>query len=277
VITLTEFLAKQPPGSEQFVRAASIEEATSMGTRAKFPPPELYLYCESDTCNGDRFFTSDDPAFYVRRNEPHLIYLTYSCKNCGKSIKIYALALTGVDNQTLSALKIGEVPPFGTPTPPRLLRILENEKDYFLRGRRSENQGLGIGAFAYYRRVIENQKARIFDEVVKVAKMTKAPPALVSAIEKAKTETQFSKAVESLKGAIPDSLLIEGHNPLTLLHRALSEGLHARTDEECLDLASNIRIVLSSFADKLGEILKEQSELKSAIKKLIRPGPEDNT
>ena len=36
---------------------------------------------------------------------------------------------------------------------------------------------------------------------------------------------------------MPESLLINGHSPILLLHSALSEGLHAQTDEQCLELA----------------------------------------
>ena len=37
-----------------------------------------------------------------------------------------------------------------------------------MKGRRCGNLGLGIGAFVYYRRVVENQKSRILDEIIKV-------------------------------------------------------------------------------------------------------------
>jgi hypothetical protein len=56
---------------------------------------------------------------------------------------------------------------------------------------------------------------------------------------------------------------------LTLLHSALSEGLHAESDEDCLEFANTIRIVLSAFAERIGEILKDQSELKQALSKLL--------
>jgi len=64
-------------------------------------------------------------------------------------------------------------------------------------------------------------------------------------------ETQFSKAIETIKAAIPESLLIDGHNPLTLLHDALSEGLHAQTNEDCLELATSIRVVLTELAERI--------------------------
>jgi len=121
-----------------------------------------------------------------------------------------------------------------------------------LKGRRSENQGLGIGAFGYYRRVVENQKNRILDEVIKVSEKLGATKDLLGELRKAKDEGQFTKAIESIKHGIPQALLVDGHNPLTLLHSALSEGLHGQPDEECLALATSIRVVLTELADRLG-------------------------
>jgi hypothetical protein len=162
-------------------------------------------------------------------------------------------------------------PPFGPPTPARLLRILGSvEKDYYLKGRRAEIQGMGIGAFAYYRRVVENQKNSLFDEIIRVAQQIGASKEILSDLEAAKKQTQFSSAVDAIKHGIPSALFIDGHNPLTLLHTALSKGLHARTDEDCLELATSIRVVLTDLSDRLGYALKERSELNAAVSKLMK-------
>ena len=99
-----------------------------------------------------------------------------------------------------------------------------------------------------------------------------ASPEVLNTFEQAVEETQFSKAVEDVKSAIPQTLLIEGHNPLTLLHSALSEGLHARTDEECLEMATSIRVVLTELAERISIALKDETELKQALEKLMHRG-----
>jgi len=48
-----------------------------------------------------------------------------------------------------------------------VITLIGPDREIFLRGRRAENQGLGIGAFAYYRRVVENQKGRIITQIGK--------------------------------------------------------------------------------------------------------------
>lgn len=136
-------------------------------------------------------------------------------------------------------------------------------------GRQCENQGLGIGAFAYYRRVVENQRNAIIDEIVRVSTKLKLSDDLVKVLSEAKNEKQFSKSVEAIKDGIPQVLFIDGHNPLTLLHRALSEGLHAETDAACLEAAHVIRIVLADLVERVGQALKSETELTSALGRLM--------
>jgi len=82
-------------------------------------------------------------------------------------------------------------------------------------------------------------------------------------------ETQFSKALEMAKDAMPESLLINGHSPILLLHSALSEGVHALTDEQCLELASSIRVVLGELSERLSQALKDELELTRALSTLM--------
>jgi len=165
--------------------------------------------------------------------------------------------------------KIGESPPFAPRTPSNLFKLVGTDKDLFLKGRRAESAGLGIGAFAYYRRVIEHQKNRLLDEIIRVASRVKADLDTIATLEKAKQETQFSKACETVKNAIPSVLNIKEHNPLTLLHRALSEGLHAESDEACLSSANDVRIILVELSERLADVMKDRSELDQAVSRLV--------
>ena len=75
--------------------------------------------------------------------------------------------------------------------------------------------------------------------------------------------------------AFPQALLIDGHNPLKLLHKALSRGMHAETDKECLENAEDIRVVLTTLAERISAVLKEESKLKSALTRLMNPKGSD--
>lgn len=261
--TFAEFLESPPP---------DVAEAVSDLTFFSIPMnslyvgrPELHLHCE--VCNGVRIFHTESTP----RVSDGLQYatVTYKCRNCCQTAKTFSLVLRN-EKQSGVVQKLGEFPPFGPPTPSRLFELVgEEDRGLYLKGRRAEMRGLGIGAFAYYRRIVEHQKGRIIEEIGKVALKLKPSKATEELFARAEAETQFSKAIEMIKAAIPESLLIDGHNPLTLLHNPLSEGLHEHTDEECLELATSIRVVLTELAERISTALKEEAELKSAVGRLL--------
>jgi hypothetical protein len=49
------------------------------------------------------------------------------------------------------------------------------------------------------------------------------------------------------------------------LHDAVGEGLQRKTDEECLELATSIRVVLTELAERISNALKDDQELKQAL------------
>jgi hypothetical protein len=59
------------------------------------------------------------------------------------------------------------------------------------------------------------------------------------------------------------------HNPLTLLHTALSDGLHEQSDEHCLELATSIRVVLADLSERIEKVTKDERELKQAVSRLL--------
>ena len=117
---------------------------------------------------------------------------------------------------------------------------------------------------------MEDQKNRILAEIIKVAEMVSAPPATISTLKAAQDEHQFSRAIDNVKDAIPQRLLIQGQNPLTLLHAALSKGVHDHSDETCLELATDIRLILAELSELLGQALKDERELRDAVARLSR-------
>jgi hypothetical protein len=268
-ISFKQFLESVPPLTNRTISDLGGKKYYSGGkfTQWDLAAPEIYLHCDSETCNGLRFFRSSEKTVSANGD---CTFLSYRCRNCGSTLKTFALwVLLEGEGPNGHAVKFGEIPEFGPPTPARLIKLIGPQKDLFLKGRRAENQGLGIAAFAYYRRVIEDQKNRIFDQIIKVCERVGAGQATLDELVAAKAEMQFTKAVESIKHGIPQALLVNGHNPLTLLHSALSEGLHAQTDEECLELATSIRVVIADFAERMGQVMKDEAELNTAVTRLL--------
>jgi len=275
-VTFEHFLQRVPPGVLCNISdlATGLEHDNTGTPFARLANPEITLHCETAVkCVGNRVFqTSTRLSLYRMRSQS--VFMNYVCRNCSEARKTFAILLQANDDlESGSAFKYGEIPPFGPPIPSRLSSLIGPQREMFLKGRRAENQGMGIAAFAYYRRVIEDQKNRIFDEIIKVCNRLSADQSIVDQLSRAKSETQFSKGVDDVRIAIPQALFISGRNPLTLLHTALSEGLHAQTDEECLEIATSIRVVMAEFAERMGEVLKEEAELTKAVSRLLQRKP----
>jgi hypothetical protein len=252
--------------------SAAIPMSMSRASRTKIP--SICLWCDSDQCDGFRNFdpidNDEELRAYDDDKEFRDTFVVFVCRNCLRSRKKYAISYQySFAEKELVAVKLGEDPPLSFHIPSRLRKLVGTELNKFNKGLRSEAHGLGVGAFAYYRQVLENQKDRLIDEIIKVAKLrSPVPQELLEELEQAKCETQFTSAVEKIKHGLPEVLLINSQNPLTLLHKALSEDLHNGTDEECLEIAKDIRLVLSEFSERLHTALKDDQELKKAVSRI---------
>lgn len=244
--------------------------------------PTLQLYC--DECKGKRHFSGKWRHYPSASNDKWTEdFLDYVCNNCRQFQKTFCLISRatlepGIPACTGIAKKVGEIPEQYEPLPTNL-RSLLGEADYqlFLKGLKCEKQGLGLGAFSYYRRVVENKKNDLIDEIANVAEKTGASEEHVELLHKAAKETQFEKAIDIIKDVIPQRLYLLGHNPLKLLHKGLSIGLHNETDENCLTYGQDMRTVLTSLAERIQEALKGESKIKAAIAGLFKlQNPQQN-
>jgi hypothetical protein len=291
--TLEELFLTVPPGGLRRIKTESLtwkalNPQTSRGSgafamppnepqRYSTPLPELKLDCSSERCGGISWF---EP--YVKYRNPAVLelplgdsrndFIEYRCKICEQTRKTYSVWFSLPVQERLLAYKFGEYPDYGPELPAKVLRLFQSDVELFKKGRKAELLNFGIAAFTYYRRIVENHKSELFDRIIKIAEEDPAfEPAKTEAWRAARNFTQFSKSVDAIKDAIPESLKMWGHNLLALLHKAFSEGVHDLSDEECLARAHTVRSVLIALAERMALIRAENAELKGAISVLIRP------
>jgi hypothetical protein len=270
--TISVFLESTPPNQLIHISDLAVWKRHQYGANNVMRTPEIQLHCDHENCNGIRFFRCvSGSEKRLEEKDYEFFYVTYRCSNCQRVEKIFSLAAKVDEDAKPSGecYKFGELPTYGPPVSPKLIKLIGPDRDEFLKGRRCENQGLGVGAFIYYRRVLEKQKNRILGEIIKVSEKIGADEEKITLLKSAMTETQFSKALYMAKGAMPESLLINGHSPIMLLHSALSEGVHALTDEQCLELAGSVRVVLGELSERLSQALKDEAELTKALSALM--------
>jgi len=167
-------------------------------------------------------------------------------------------------------MKVGEFPPFGSHLSKRLADLLsKTDLELYRKGLRTEREGHGIGAAAYFRRVVDNQWKTLVKKLRDAAEKLGTPRVKLKVFDEALAQPQFSTAVDMLKDAIPAKLLIlDGRNPLTLLYKPLSVQIHELSDEQCLQQAADIRVVLNETFDNISRVLRDDETLKAAVTRL---------
>ena len=176
--TMAEFLESAPPNQTKDISDIAIY---ATGGVYKMLRPEIELHCNHERCKGTRFFRSTQEDVYLRTRGNKDLYLYYFCSNCRETRKVFSLSAIANDDGLIAqpvtgvCFKYGECPSYGPHVPSKLIRLISPDRDVFLKGRRCENQGLGIASFIYYRRVVENQKNQILERVIKVSETIGAP------------------------------------------------------------------------------------------------------
>lgn len=237
-------------------------------TLDKFPKPPINMYCE--ICGSVQTFnmTNEYHEFYHYANVPagdtkiRLLYLCQSCRKFARQFHIYI-------SQSLDFVyKFGQYPEWEIKLDKNLEKTLGRHSKTFRKGLVCESQGYGIGAFAYFRRITEEIIDELLDSISDLID-TGHKEKYLAALEATKKTRVTQEKIDLIKDLLPNILRPNGMNPLGVLHSELSEGLHAATDESCLENASHIKDILTFLVNQI-IISKEASrQFTNSMKALL--------
>jgi hypothetical protein len=163
--------------------------------------------------------------------------------------------------------KVGQFPAFEIRPEKEILNyLLDEDKINYSKALANLSIGYGIGAFAYFRRIIENEIKRMIKDIINLN--TEHSTLLSKAYSIYEADHQMSKLISTLNQHIPNSLRDIGDNPIKLLYDQLSGGIHEFTEEECMTKAQSIDIILRYTIKKLNEEKKDISIVRGAIQNL---------
>jgi len=199
------------------------------------------------------------------------ITLDYLCASCKEFMRFFFIR---VDENFEYIQKIGQFPPLDISIPEYIKKVIGKEyEDYFKKGRISENFGFGIGAHAYYRRIIEGIIDDLLDKISNLLPDIEKEK-YEEALTKAKKTKNAAEKIEIVKDLIPPILIQDRYNPLRTLHEALSIGIHVESDEICIENAIIIRKNLEflveaiyRYEEKSKEYIKDMDNLKKKLEK----------
>lgn len=234
----------------------------------KLPKPSIKMWCE--VCHSDQTFNMvndywDGYAYTNVSTAGSEYWLRYKCMWCNNYKRNFFIK---IGDKLDFITKIGQYPAWNISGNKDIEALLGDHKEYFRRGQICESQGYGIAAFAYYRRIVEEVIDQLLNEIV-VLMAESEKVAYEAALEKTKQTRVATEKIDLVKDLLPPILRPSNMNPLSVLHGKLSEGLHAESDEECLDSAASVREILVFLTAQVTSASKAARSFTEGMKMLL--------
>lgn len=231
--------------------------------------PAINMHCHKCLSNQTFNMVNEYYEFSDRINAPasnnqnvRLLYLCQACKITYRQFHVYiSPALDYV-------YKFGQYPEWEIKIDRNLEKALGNHSINFKKGLICESQGYGIGAFAYYRRITEEIIDELLDSIIGLIEVENQLKYMTALAETKKTRVAQEK-INLVKDLLPGILRPNGMNPLSVLHSELSEGLHADTDEACLEKSSHIRNILTFLINQILSSKEASKQFTSSMRTLL--------
>ena len=192
----------------------------------------------------------------------------YLCRNCGRETFHVWFFWSQSNDRTLLS-KVGQFPRLQVEPRPELAKSLNADQLQLYRtGMVMRHNNYGIGAMPYFRRLVESSTDEMLDLLIEALKVGGENDPTIEKIIEAKTGKVFEKKVEFAGTVLPQHLRPGGANPFALLHKLLSDGLHARSEEECCEIVDGIDEAMTMIYVTLKHHVREAQGYGEAIRKL---------
>jgi hypothetical protein len=259
---------------------AQLPENLYQGSPPRITTPAIRLYCP--VCALDHTFTTTLILIGTKKHkgqpEPsmashglisgRLALVESSCVSCNDYCQFFILYF---DEELKYVTKVGQFPSWSITVGKHLVDILGEHESTYKKGLICESQGYGIGAYAYYRRIVEN----IIDDLLQLIKDLlddNEQKEFDEAVRNIQASTVAKEKIEAVKDLLPAKIRPDGMNPLSLLHETLSKGIHSMSDEECLEAAGDIRKVLTYLVEQISlanEAKQSSYEFTQSMRNLL--------
>ena len=187
--------------------------------------------------------------------------VSYQCRNCKANMVwfFYSWYCDTLKSQGFFT-KLGQHPAIEERINPVLQKQLQGEDlDFYQKSLRCRNFNYGLAAVAYLRRVVENKMNALLDLIAEVVRESGVESKGLSEIESIKSSRRFDDKVTYAAKILPEYLRPGGQKPIDALHDIASEGIHGKSDSECIDIFDNSRLVFEYLFKQL-EVSKEEAE-----------------
>lgn len=150
-------------------------------------------------------------------------------------------------------------------TSPVLKRFLRDDFENYRKAIACLSLGYGIAAFAYWRRIVEDNIEELLELVQEDVKSTSAGEAIEGALAELRENSPMKEKIKIANRALPDYLKPDGLNPLGRLYQVLSQGVHRLSEEECSKKARATSQCLEYLVSELTTRKRNRDRLKQMV------------
>ena len=246
------------------------EHSHLQGTRYAHLPIRLHMFCDNALCNKETWWQARDTE--VRFGNMFINRASYTCKNCESNQFYYLFVWQEKDKGTSGLfMNVGQYPPLPINPSADLTKALGKEDaELYKKALISANFSHGIGAVAYFRRVLENKINLLLDLIGEAAKNADISDKLLKELEAVKSGRVVEDRIAFAAKLLPAHLKPGGHNPLDKLYAMASAGLHGESDEDCLTIFAEGRFV---FEYLFKNLTVGNEEAREYVRQLSSPSP----
>lgn len=251
-----------------------------LGQGAQLPPfpQSISAPCWQETCKGEPTTTW---RLEDKVEVSPGVRLGYKCVHCEQALRSYWVVIHPL-RQAFAQLpggriprgfdvfqvqKIGQLPAWSIDPPKEVVRALAAADLALYRNALiCMSQSYGLGALASFRRVVENTVGALLDLVEEAALGDNDTEAL-EAVRQARETRIADEKLRLVAAVVPATLRPGGVNPLSKLYQDYSRGLHALSDEEWLEIATELRDALEYVFGNLRDRLEQAKAYRAKITK----------
>jgi hypothetical protein len=232
------------------------------GKRYGLLPKQLRMFCNQ--CKHETVWEIEYDR--VTFGERFFNEKAYLCRNCGKEGVRYVIIWQENESGTIF-LKVGQYPELEERVSEALVQALGvTDLKLYKNALRMRNFNLGVAAVSYMRRVVENRMNDMLEILHETALAHNLPAEALMQYKEMREEKRFATKVNYAGTLLPVSLRPAGKpNPMTILHELASDGLHAKSDEECVDIFDACR---RTFEYVFGKLRIETEDAKNFVKEM---------
>lgn len=190
--------------------------------------------------------------------------LVFTCTGCEKETLECFVEVNYTGEDWIQ--KVGQLPIWIPRISKEMEKELGDDAEIYKKALRNMNEGYGIGACAYLRRLLEKHINPLLELLHDSKAETGASEAELKLINDAIASKDFTSKTRFAAEISPASLLVEGHNPFQEIHERLSVGLHTLDEETANRYAQEIKEALEYVVRTLRRTHEERKAYASRIK-----------